>query len=148
MPGRPLSAWTTSPESSPSAAWPETWAAVRALTSAFSTKLLPVSGGCLTSNSDCGLIEKPCESAMASNSVSLPAFPDATTSVRFAIVPAPSVPVQRSVPRGHQLFDTGACQVQHPVELAALKSMPFSRTLYLDKPAAVVHDDVKIGIGG
>ena len=68
MPGAPLRASISNPESSAMAGSPVTWAAWRALMMAFSTKVVPVSSASVTLNSLCGLTSISSEANSSANS--------------------------------------------------------------------------------
>src|SRR6056297_3083721 len=129
MPGCPLSASTTSPESSPSAGSFEVRAAARALSSAFSTKVSPVSATGGTLNSDWAWTLTCSGSNRWRNSLSLPLLPLARTSCSGA--------TERCFLGGDQFAYTLFCQGHHGVQFVAMEGMTLGRALDLDQAAAV-----------
>src|SRR3954469_9635039 len=113
------------PESSAIAGKPAIRAALRALMSALSRKVLPVSGGGSMPNSDWRTGSKPVPASNSVNSRSLPVLPLASTT-RLASMDSACIGLRRPLGgRAHLLLkleqplDTARRQVQQRVELVA-----------------------------
>ena len=55
--------------------------------------------------------------------------------------------VRTSVCSSKQLGDAGRGEIQQLIELVAAERMAFGRALHFDEAAAIVHDDVHVGLG-
>src|SRR5271163_1972496 len=96
----------------------------------------------------CRISSIPRVPSSSANSRCLPALALAsTTRLASAVLSTrgPSDTERLSLQRA-QLADAGCGQVEQRIELMAPEGMPFSRALNLDERAAVVHDDVHVGL--
>src|ERR1700688_1803972 len=138
MPGAPPRASTSSPESSAMAAARAALAACRALSSAFSRKLVPVSSGAAMPRSPCGMTSNGRPPSNSRNSRSLPGLPEAMTSRSRRA---------RTELGGMQPGDALGGEIQQLIEFVAPECVAFGGTLNLDECTAAVHDHVHIGLG-
>src|SRR6202051_1241243 len=137
MPGAPSRASTSSPESSAMAAARAALAACRALSSAFSRKLVPVSSGAAMPRSPCAMTSNGKPASNSRNSRSLPGLPEAMTSrSRRACTEL----------GGMQPGESLGGEIQQLIEFVAPKGVAFRSALNLDECAAAVHDHVHIGL--
>src|SRR5688572_24373787 len=134
------------PESSAIAGNPERRAALRALISAFSRKVLPVSGGASMPKSDWRARLQPRPDSNSENSRSLPGLPLASTT-RMSTTSAASGSRAYLGLQLEQLRDALGREVEQRIELVAAERMAFGRALHLDEATTVVHDDVHVGLG-
>src|SRR5579859_260044 len=136
MPGAPPKASTSSPESSAMAAACAAPAAWRALSSAFSRKLVPVSSGEAMPRSPCAMTSKGKPASNSRNSRSLPALLEAMTSRSRRA---------RTELGGMQPGDALGGEVQQLIEFVAPKRVALRSALNLDEGAAAVHHHVHVG---
>src|SRR5450631_3096728 len=137
MPGAPPRASTSSPESSAMAAARAALAACRALSSAFSRKLVPVSGGAAMPRSPWAMTSNGKPASNSRSSRSLPGLLEAMTSRSRRA---------RTELRGMQPGDALGDEIQQLVEFMAPKRVAFGSALNLDECAAAVHYHVHIGL--
>src|SRR6202795_4080396 len=137
MPGAPPKASTSSPESSAMAAARAALAAWRALSRAFSRKLVPVSSGAAIPRSPCAMTSNGKPASSSRSSRSLPGLPEALTSrSRRACTEL----------GGMQPGNALGGEIQQLIEFVAPKRVAFCGALNLDECAATVHDHVHIGL--
>src|SRR6266404_1071422 len=136
MPGAPPRASTSSPESSAMAAARAALAAWRALSRAFSRKLVPVSSGAAIPSSPCAMTSNGKPASNSRSSRSLPGLPEAMTSRSRRACTELS---------GMQPGNALGGEIQQLIEFVAPKRVAFRSALNLDECAAAVHDHVHIG---
>src|SRR5690606_36773585 len=118
---------------------PDACAACRALISAFSTNVMPVSATGPTPAASCAIRSNPRPSSSAAISASLPGLPVATIQ-RSGIATAP----QGLRLRLERPADAALGEREKPVQFAAVKGVPLGGTLDLDVAARLVHDHVHV----
>src|SRR5574343_1982007 len=123
------------PESSARAGRPVCRQALRAFSSAFSTKVWPVSSASAKPKSDCGTASKPASARIGRISASLPLFEVART--RRTQSAAARGPLQRQ-----QFADALAGQVEQAVQVRARERRAFGGALHFDEAAVAVQPPV------
>src|SRR6478735_7264969 len=144
----PLSASTASPESSATAGWPVAAATARALSSAFSWKLRPVSatsGTSGNSSTPTRSTASPASARIRLSSTTLCALRVARTTVGRDAT-ARSAREGRALERG-QVGAAAGGEVEQRVEHLAVKRLGLGGALDLDEAAVAGHDDVHVGVG-
>src|SRR2546423_1117648 len=142
MPGMPCSVSTSMPESSAREGKEVSSDACRALMSAFSTKLKPVSSASGTSSSFWASNSTPHPASTARISRSLPALLLARTILRMRLSR------KRFVLDFDDLPDAVRSKRQHGIEFVRAEGVTFGRALHLDEGTGIIHDDVHVGFGG
>src|SRR5690606_2409089 len=125
------------PESSARAGNPVTRAAWRALSSAFSTNVSPVSSTSSTPSSPCGTSCTALPSSNARSSASLPALALARTRRGAGWSGTAGSGAQRSALGVEQLPDALVGQPQQGVQFLAAERVAFGGALQLDEATAV-----------
>ena len=136
------------PESSAMRRQPASRAAWRALSSAFSTKVVPVSGGGV--DAELGLRDELEAASARATPRARAACPHCRWRAPRAVRTRVASAAQRSrAPRLQleQLRDAVRGEIQQRIELVAAEGVTFGRALHLDEAAAVVHHDVHVGLG-
>ena len=130
------------PESSASAASPDAAAAWRALSSALSRKVVPVSSGVTIPKSVCGITSMSRAARSAANSRSLPALPLASTAFMGSAQRRDRLRLQRE-----DLRQACRRQIQQGIQLMSAKGVAFGRALDFHEGAAAVHDHIHVSLG-